>query len=120
MDLVNADGTPVVQETQQTMTVKEVGEETARRWLEVAMKAPTNEGVNIQFEVLYTAALNILAHRIVNVGLGFTEGNLAVEWEPSRAFASEKQCQEDLTATVDEWKTRFFNGELAFNPGKKS
>jgi hypothetical protein len=116
--LVDATGDEVSSQEPVPMTTADVGLQLANHMLTKAMALPNNELVNKQFDVLYHAALNILAHRIVNVGLGMEAGNLIAEWDASRAFASEKQVQEDLTQAVEQWKQQFFNGELYFNPGK--
>lgn len=116
--LVDATGEEVSSKEPTPMTTADVGLQLANHMLTKAMELPQNELVNKQFDVLYHAALNILAHRIVNVGLGMEAGNVIAEWDASRAFASEKTVQEDLSQAVEQWKQQFFNGELYFNPGK--
>lgn len=116
--LVDASGEQVSSAPETPMTTADVGIQLANHMITSAMKLPNNELVNKQFDVLYYAALNILAHRIVNVGLGLETGNTIVEWDASRAFSSEKQTQEDLSKAVEDWKNQFFNGELAYHPGK--
>lgn len=118
--LVDAEGATIEKETEQKpLTTKEVGQSFAQHLIESAIKAPTNQHINNQFDVLYHAALNIIGHRILNVGLGMEEGNTLVEWDASRAFAQEKEVQEHITITVEEWKQKFMNGELKYHAGKK-
>lgn len=134
MNLVDGNGTPLNKKPQGLVdatgeklqvpvkedpaTTKEIGQNIATNMITKASKAPTNALVNAQFDILYHVALNLLSHRITNVGLGFEEANAVVEWNPSRAFACEKEVQEHLSLTVDEWKNQFLNGELVFTPGK--
>jgi len=118
-EILNAHGEEF--ETVVPMTTKDLGQERARIMLDIAHKnSPTEAVEKLQLDVLYHLALNILAHRIVNVGLGMSEENAIVEWNSSHAFAYEKEVQEHLTLTVEEWKTQFFNGELVYQAKKKS
>jgi len=111
--IVNESGQEV---NSRPMTTEEIGYQLASHLLNTATVKKNNEDVNKQFDVLYHAALHILSHRVVNVGLGFGEDVGAVcEWDASRAFAQEKDVQENLTKTIEQWKTMFFNGELTFN-----
>lgn len=116
--IVDATGEEVSSKPQAAMTTEEIGRALSTHMLNGALKFPTNELVNKQFDILYHAALNILCHRITNVGAGFEAGNLVPEWDNSRAFAAEKNVQEDLSLMAAKWKEQFFNGELAFHNGK--
>lgn len=121
--LVDAGGAEVVSEekaNQKQLTTRDVGVSMATHLIGSAQKQRTNEEVNKQLDVLYWCALNLLAHRITNVALGFGEEKTGIlEWDASRGFAAEKEVQEHLTTTCEEWKTLFFNGELFFQPDKK-
>lgn len=119
--LVDATGDEVSSEQPKAMTTKEIGEQLANHMITKAGAFPTNELINKQMDVLYHAALNILAHRVLNIGLGFAEESPSaiVEWNASRAFAAEKQVQEDLSEAVTNWKGQYFNGELVYHPSKK-
>lgn len=115
--LLDAQGNEVVKEEQ--ATTADVGAERARVMIELATKhAPNNETLNIHLDVLHHMALNILSHRIVNLALGMNIENNITEWDASRAFAAEKEVQESLSLTVNNWKTSFFNGELIYTPDK--
>lgn len=100
------------------MTTEEVGRHLSTHMLNGALKFPTNELVNKQFDILYHMALNILCHRITNIGCGMEAGNLVAEWDNSRAYAAEKQVQEDMAEKCVQWREQFFNGELVFHNGK--
>jgi hypothetical protein len=117
--LVDSQGEAIEKEEQQKpLTTREVGQAFANHLINSAGQLPNNDTINSQFDVLYHTALNLLGHRILNVGLGMEHGNIIVEWDSSRAFACEKEVQEDLTRTIGEWKDKFMNGELAYHPGK--
>lgn len=116
--LVDNQGEEVSSKEPEKLTTKEIGSGLACHMLNAATDMPNSELINNQFDVLYHAALNILGHRILNVGLGFTEVNTIIEWNASRAFAHEKDVQEDLTKYVEEWKIKYFKGELQFHAGK--
>jgi len=40
------------------------------------------------------------------------------ELDAAKLRLHQKEVEEGLETTVDEWKNQFFNGELYFNPGK--
>ena len=121
--LVDAGGAEVVSDekaAQTKITTKDVGLNMATHLINSAQKQKTNDEVNKQLDVLYWCALNILSHRVTNIALGFGEDKKGIlEWDASRAFASEKEVHEHLSQVNDEWKTMFFNGELFFQPEKK-
>jgi len=119
MKLTDASGEELSSEPPKKMTTKEIGSDLAAHMLNAALNMPNNEAINGQFDVLYHAALNILGHRILNVGLGFENANSIIEWDASRAFVHEKEVQEDLSKYVEEWKQKFMNGELQYHAGKK-
>jgi hypothetical protein len=116
--IVDVQGEELSSTPPKQMSTKDVGLALCNHMLTKAQAFPTNDLINKQFDVLFHMALNILAHRIVNVGLGMEAGNTIAEWDTSRAFAYRKEVEEGLETTVDEWKTQFFNGELYFNAGK--
>lgn len=116
--LLDASGDEVNAQPERQMTTADIGAQLASHLINAAMKFPNNDLVNTQFDVLYYAALNLLSHRVVNVGLGMEAGNLVAEWDASRAFAQEKQVQEHLSVCIEDWKNQFFNGELAYHPSK--
>lgn len=118
--ILDSQGEETSSEAPKPMSTKDVGLALCNHMLTKAQSFPTNELINKQFDVLFHMALNILAHRVVNVGLGMEAGNSIAEWDATRAFAYRKEVEEGLETTVDEWKNQFFNGELYFNPGKPS
>lgn len=116
--ILDSQGEETSSEAPKAMSTKDVGLALCNHMLTKAQAFPNNELINKQFDVLFHMALNILAHRVVNVGLGMEAGNTIAEWDATRAFAYRKEVEEGLETTVDEWKDQFFNGELYFNPGK--
>ena len=116
--IVDASGEEISTQPETPMTTAEVGKALSTHMLNGALKFPTNDLVNKQFDILYHAALNILCHRITNIGAGFEAGNLVPEWDNSRAFAAMKTVQEELEMTQEQWKKNFFEGELVFHNGK--
>lgn len=116
--IVDATGEAINTKPEVPMTTQEVGKALSTHMLNGALKFPTNELVNKQFDILYHMALNILCHRITNVGCGMEAGNIVAEWDNSRAFAAQKTVQEDLALMADNWKEQYFNGELVFHNGK--
>lgn len=117
--LVDESGEGVSSEKPAPLTTKKVGEQFASHLLQKAMEAPTGALVNNQFDVLYHMALNVIAHRILNVGLGMEQAQVIVEWNEERANVSFNEVREHLNITVEEWKQRYFNGELQYKPAKQ-
>lgn len=116
--IVNGAGQELSSKPPEQMTTRDVGKHIAADYINKAMKEQSNALVNNKFDILYHMALHILSHRIVNIGLGMEDAIAVAEWDSSRAFAAEKDVQEHLTATVEEWKTDYLNGELAYHPSK--
>lgn len=131
MDLINEHGQKIKNEKPKVLdasgsevvtnlSTKDIGKKLAQHLLDGANAKTNNEDVNKQFEILYFAALNLLGHRVVNVGLGFNDETKTItEWDFKAAISEESNITEDLTKTVGEWRDAYFNGELTFKRRKK-
>jgi hypothetical protein len=117
--IVDASGEQISSQPEQPLTTEQIGEMLANHMITGALKFPTDDLVNKQFDIIFHAALHIISHRILNIGLGFDkEGVIIPEWDNSRASAAEKTAQEQLSETITLWKEKFFNGEMNYHAGK--
>lgn len=131
MDLINEHGQKIKNEKPKVLdasgsevvtnlSTKDIGKKLAQHLLDGANAKTNNEDVNKQFEILYFAALNLLGHRVVNVGLGFNDETKTItEWDFKAAINEDLKIGEDLSKTVGEWRDAYFNGELTFKRRKK-
>lgn len=118
--LVHADG-EVIEPEAAPLTTKEIGKRLAEHMLTAAdARSKSNEEVNKQMDILYWAALNILSHRILNIGLGFTEGTTFVAWDQSKADEAKQPVMRDFELTCADWLKMFHNGELGIKPPKQT
>lgn len=119
--LIDREGNELELETEIPMTTKDLGQERARIMIDIANKNSPSEDVHkLQLDVLYHLSLNILAHRISNVGLGMAEDSGISEWDEVRVSSFVEEVRNHLDMTVEEWKLHFFNGELVYQSKKKS
>lgn len=118
--ITDASGEELSSKLEAPLTTEQIGEMLANHMITGALNYPNDELINKQFDIIFHAALNIIAHRILNVGLGFDkEGVIIPEWDNSRAFAAEKTAQEQLTEKIQVWKQKFFDGEMNYHAGKQ-